>query len=223
MLKHGTASEMSKEQFREFAGAVLRCLPDDLDTEITQGWIKNAESLRRVLREVLSPNGKPIATFPVWKTLSVGGVSKDELVKRLKKKIDVSRCARDLMNQPAFTTSAEPHEISLARGRVRDLGFTEMPTTEELFDEERLAGRGLGLCEPEDAIYVALADTDQPRGDWYWVAMPPIAGSGGIPSVFSVERCIGRYVVGRLRLLAVIAHPDDRWDLGRGIVFRLRK
>ncbi len=58
-MTHGTASKMSTEQFREFAGAVLRSLPDDLETSVAQGWIGNQESLRRVLHEALSPNGKP--------------------------------------------------------------------------------------------------------------------------------------------------------------------
>ena len=59
---HGTAStKMSIGQFREFSGAVLRSLPDDLDEIIAQGWIENQESLRKVLREALAPNGKPVA------------------------------------------------------------------------------------------------------------------------------------------------------------------
>jgi hypothetical protein len=58
-MKSGTAStKMSTGQFREFAGAVLRSLPDDLDESVVQGWIQNQESLRKALREALAPNGK---------------------------------------------------------------------------------------------------------------------------------------------------------------------
>ena len=52
----GTAS-MTTGQFREFAGAVLRSLPDNLDPTAAQGWIENQEGLRKVLHEALSPAG----------------------------------------------------------------------------------------------------------------------------------------------------------------------
>ena len=77
-MGHGTA-KMSTGQFREFAGAVLRSLPDDLDETVVRGWIDNQESLRRVIREALAPNGKPAgSTYP----LSVNyGMSVEDAVK----------------------------------------------------------------------------------------------------------------------------------------------
>ena len=54
-MSKGTASKMKTNLFREFAGAVLRSLPDDLDVAVVQGWIENQESLRRVLRVALEP------------------------------------------------------------------------------------------------------------------------------------------------------------------------
>lgn len=46
-------------QFREFAGAVLRSLPDDIDPTTAQGWIDNQERLRKILRKALAPDNKP--------------------------------------------------------------------------------------------------------------------------------------------------------------------
>jgi hypothetical protein len=46
---------MSTEQFREFAGVVLRSLPDDLPPAVAQRWINNGAELRKVLRETLYP------------------------------------------------------------------------------------------------------------------------------------------------------------------------
>jgi len=54
-----STASMTTGQFREFAGAVLRFLPDDLDPTTAQGWIENQESLRKILREALTPDGKP--------------------------------------------------------------------------------------------------------------------------------------------------------------------
>ena len=57
---------MAIDQFMEFAGAVLRSLPDDLDPTTAQEWIENQESLRDVLREALASDGKSAGnTYPL--------------------------------------------------------------------------------------------------------------------------------------------------------------
>lgn len=55
MREHGKASRVGVGQFREFAGTVLRCLPDDLDPSTAQGWIDNPEAVRKVLRRAFMP------------------------------------------------------------------------------------------------------------------------------------------------------------------------
>lgn len=156
----------------------------------------------------------------IWKTLTVGGVPKDELLKRLADgDFSVNDSAKDIMGKPAFTTSAEPKEVSFVRLKVIDFGFTVMPTTVRLFDRDRLAQFNLDLCESEDGPHIRPADVDQPRGTWYWIAMNPIIGSGGGPRVFDIERDVG----GRRWLGARLARPDDYWYLGDRFVFRLRK
>ncbi|MDP2641422.1 MAG: hypothetical protein Q8P39_02690 [Candidatus Yanofskybacteria bacterium] len=57
MAEHGKAS-MSIGQFRELSGMVIRCLPGDMDPSVAQGWIDNPESLRKALREALTPAAK---------------------------------------------------------------------------------------------------------------------------------------------------------------------
>jgi hypothetical protein len=159
--------------------------------------------------------------FPIWKTIIIGGVSKEELLKRLKQNgIYVSDWAKDIMRKSAFKTSAEPHEISFIRVKVAGLGFTgftEMPTTTELF--ARAKEQGLDLCEAEDGPHLRLALVNQPKGDWFWVAMESIIGSGGGPSVF----CVGRHGAGERWLDADYTCPDDRWALVHELVFRFRK
>lgn len=54
-----STASMTTGQFREFAGAVLRSLPDDLDPTTAERWIENQEGLRKVLREALVPDSKP--------------------------------------------------------------------------------------------------------------------------------------------------------------------
>ena len=67
----GTASTMSTGQFREFAGAVLRSLPDDLDSTVAQEWIENQDSLRKVLRGVLVPEMSKSDLLEVLGTVAV--------------------------------------------------------------------------------------------------------------------------------------------------------
>jgi len=156
--------------------------------------------------------------FSVWRTLSTGGVSKADLLKRLKDgDVYVSDWARDIMGKPAFKTSAEPQEISFVRLKVADLGFTQGPTTKELF--ARAKAQGFDLCEAEDGPHLRLSLIDQPRGDWFWVAMEPILDSVGVPYVFGVERNVGD----ERWLDASYASPSGRWYLEGPIVFRLRK
>lgn len=148
-------------------------------------------------------------------TLQIGGVTKDELVRRLTDGGNyVSNWARDLAGR--ITTLLKPRKIKLGWITVRDLGFTEMPTTPELLARIKEVG---DLCPAEVGPHLRLADADQPRGTWYWVAMEPITDSGGYPGVFFVER----NVVGERWLFADCAKPDGRWDLGNVVVFLLRK
>jgi hypothetical protein len=54
--KHGTASQVTGS-YVEFQAAVLRALPRDIDSDVALGWTQNGESLARVLREALTPDG----------------------------------------------------------------------------------------------------------------------------------------------------------------------
>lgn len=159
-------------------------------------------------------------SWPVWKTLRVGGVPKDELLKRLKEgSYLVSSWAKNIIGQPLFTTSPEPAEVAFVRAKVRDLGFRTRPTTPALFDRDRLAGLGLDFCQAEDGPHLRLALQDQPAGDLFWVVMEPITDSDGFPGVFYIER----YDDGLRWLDAYVVNPYYRWYLEDGIVFRLRK
>ena len=117
-------------------------------------------------------------------------------------------------------SQAKSQTVKFARVKVSDLGFTnpkKLPTTREIW--ERIQELGHSLCEPGDGPAIRLALKDQPRGDYFWTAMEQISDSGGDPSVFHV-RCNDD---GTRWLYAYWVSPDDEWDLGSEIVFRLRK
>ena len=64
--KHGTASQVTGS-YVEFQGAVLRALPRDINPDVALGWTQNIESLARVLRDALMPDGKSGIATPTFK------------------------------------------------------------------------------------------------------------------------------------------------------------
>ncbi len=168
------------------------------------------------LNKFLRKDNPWAALFPVWRTLTIGGVSKDELMAGLGNGFFVSDWAKDIMSKLGFATLPEPTEIHLARTTVKDLGFKKEPTTTELYTRIKEVG---DLCPAEAGPHLRLADTDQPNDSWYWIAMEPITDSGGRPYVFYVLRDGD----GRRWLCTSYAFPGGRWDLVLEIVFRLCK
>lgn len=147
-------------------------------------------------------------------TVKLPGLSGKEWIKKLEKKdVGISSYAKDLLFSDKFQGKKEDVEYAIVS--VQDLGFDSYPTTTELF--ARTKERGYDLCPPE--IGPVLAQDYEEKGSWMYIAMEPIAGSGGSPGVFRVERDDD----GRRWLDANWANPDVSWDLDGRIVFRLRK
>ena len=133
-----------------------------------------------------------------------------------------------MMNHKLFTMlDSEREPITLIDLCPADLGFTENPTTTELFDVKRLAtwsaanldGYVIELCLAEVGPHLAVQYKDQPKGEVLWIAMERISGSDGYSSVFGVKRSGD----GKLWLYDDWANPGGRWRLVNRFVFRLRK
>ncbi len=155
--------------------------------------------------------------FPVYLEIETGGKSKDELLVEMKSgSISISDLAKDIMSKPAWVPG-ERATIKFAHAKVRDLGFTKNPTTALIW--ARIQELGHSLCEPADGPAIRLALKDQRRGDYFWTAMNQITDSGGNPSVFYVDRNGG----GESWLSAPWVDSGGEWNLGDGVVFRLRK
>ena len=58
MKNHGTTPQITGI-YAEFQAAVIKALPRDIDQDVALGWTKNGEALARILREALTPSGKP--------------------------------------------------------------------------------------------------------------------------------------------------------------------
>ena len=156
-----------------------------------------------------------ISSFPIWKTITIGGVSKNELLQQLaEKKFYISDWAKDIMSKPEFTTLPEKKTINLARIKVRDLGFSTQPTTVELWARIKQVG---SLCPAEVGPHLRLELADQVKGDYFWLAMNTITVSDGYPRVFEV----GHGGRGGRWLDGGYAFPGFRWILVGELVFVL--
>ncbi|TAL50595.1 hypothetical protein EPN81_02400 [Patescibacteria group bacterium] len=109
-----------------------------------------------------------------------------------------------------------PEEITLIRLHVKDLGFPDGATTDQIY--ARAEELGLEFCPPEVGPQFRLQYANQPMDEYVYVGMKQIPDSDGGPSVFRVERDDGGSW-----LFSAWAKPADAWDADYQFVFRLRK
>lgn len=148
--------------------------------------------------------------------IEIGGKSTEQLEKEIKQIGQISSYAKDMLHSRDFTTLENPTSLGIVRLKIRDLGFNEWTTTDQIY--KRAQELGLDLCPAEVGPHLRLKDKDQPMYDWYYVGMKQIADSVGHPFVFLLEP----HGDG-LWLNVSWAKPDDSWGLGHEFVFSLRK
>ncbi len=179
---------------------------------------KVMDALQRIHDGQLDPIVLRAGEFPVYLEIEVGGKSQKQMLGEMKSNdLFVSDWAKDIMSKDAFTTLPEQTSVHLARVKVSDLGFTEQPTTTELW--ARIRELGHELCPAEVGPHLRLQFADQEKGDYFWVAMEQISDSVGYPYVFYIRRNDD----GERWLYTTWVRPDYRWHLDRELVFVLRK
>lgn len=147
---------------------------------------------------------------------TIGGTTKEELVKELKKKFQVSEFAEDMLKSPDFTVSKTKEQLKLIRLTVKDLGFPSGATTKEIY--KRAEGLGLELCPAETGPQLRRQYADQPLGEYLYMGMKQIPGRSGKPDVFKLARNDdGSW------LYVHWALPGDGWNPGDEFVFTIRK
>ena len=118
--------------------------------------------------------------------------------------------ARQILKQ--VTCSQTQVELRLASATVAELGLKKGGTTEQL--HAAILAQGGQLCPAEAGPALRLFLTDQPKGEWLWLAMEAIPGSDGGLSGFSVGRDGGG-----LWLYTAYGHPTFHWNPGDRVVF----
>lgn len=157
--------------------------------------------------------------------LEIGGMDAGALEKEFdQKEQKISYDAHFLMKRPEFKTGKKPEQIKLARLTVKDLGFPEGATTDEIY--ERAEKLGLELCPPEVGPRYRLQYTNQPMDEWLYVGMKQISSRGSDPDVYRPGRDPHAFKLIReidgSWLHVVWAKSRNRWFADDGFVFRLR-
>ncbi len=128
----------------------------------------------------------------------------------------ISVLATTILDRPEFTVATQETEIDLVAISVAELGFKEGAKRQDIY--ERTQELGLALCPAEVGPQLRLQYKDQPKGEWFIIAMKPITHSDGSLYVFRV----GHDDVG-LWLRSSYGNPDNFWHADSRWVFLRRK
>ncbi len=211
----------SQRNATEDAPIVLDCQPEEIS--------RSADQIQENTKSYIGPlfpgifklqNIENIYTsFPEGKVrkseLEIGGKTKVELVTELRARgIKISDFAQDMLDNPEFTTQPNPEQLDLVRLKVRDLGFPNGATTDQIY--AKAEEYGLELCPAEVGLHQRLKDENQTMYERYRIAMKQISDRDGSPNVFNLLRLDDGL------WLSIWAEPDVWWSPGSGLLFRLR-
>ncbi len=151
------------------------------------------------------------------KHVEIGGKTAEQLVRELERAgINISDYARSMLESREFVAGKNREAATLIRLTVGDLGFRTNATTDQIY--ERAKTLGLELCPADTGPNYRLQYLNQPLGEDTYVAMKPITGRGGYPSVFNVD-----HNDDGLWLDYYWTEPDFECYPVNQFVFRLRK
>ncbi len=125
------------------------------------------------------------------------------------KRILVSPLAQEAMTRPERHIGKR-EVVKFAQAKLYDLGFRSDRSTQMIRD--RVIELWHRLCELYDAPALRLSLTDEPPGNYFYVAMAPVTLADKLPYIFWLARIKVRV---RSELGACVARRDERWALGQ--------
>lgn len=157
-------------------------------------------------------------TFPEGRIkieqLAIGGKTTTELQEELKK--SNIPYPKAMMESSDFTTQEEPEDIELVRIRIKDLGFEDDATLNQVYSKARAIG--LDLCPAEVGPQMRLAYSDQPKLEQLHIAMNDVRVLQNYPNFFRLYRTNSGLVLGGRG-----GGNDNEWNSNCEFVFRLPK
>lgn len=119
-----------------------------------------------------------------WKAIEFGGWTRRKYRNALKKAGFLINCDNAMLDSMVCGTTKS--KVDLALVSVEELGFLEQekPTYESIC--ARAKDMGLELCPAETGPAVRLAFPEQPRCNWVFLGMKPVACSNDDSRIFVV-------------------------------------
>lgn len=204
---------------KEDAPVVFECKPEEIAWKQEEITPNTKAYIGALFPGVFQLNIEHIYTsFPEGKIhkyqIEIGGKTKDQLKAELKeKKIYISDWANQILESKDFTVLKSTETADLVRLTVKDLGFPNDATTDEIY--RKAQEFGLELCPAEAGPHLRLSYSGN---DWMYIAMKQITDRDGRPNVF----CLGRNNAW-LWLNEHDAPPSCRWGSSHQFVFLPRK
>lgn len=146
-----------------------------------------------VIKPVQPPTveAKPEFQFKVWKTVKLGLFKTPDQYRKVLDAVgvQVGTLAGQILEK--VTISPMVTEVDLSEPfTVSDLGFTTGLTRYDVI-KKRIIKLGGELCPNEVGPAERFQYLDQPKGEWFWVAMEGLPGARRGLGVFSIERDVG--------------------------------
>lgn len=146
----------------------------------------------------------------IHNTITIGGENVQILKQKLLMKPNAGIYIPDsIINK--ITTLKKVQKLDLIKIKISDLGFTDRPTTEQLY--KRAKELGLELCTAETGLHLLLKyDLRSLINQRVYLGMKPIADSNGNPQIITLHSSP--------RLELSCSPSTNNWELYNNFVFR---
>lgn len=147
-----------------------------------------------------------MSDFPL--ELTVGGVSADELIRRLVGAgVQFNENAQTLFGHRLFAPSSTSATVALVKVAPAELGLKGEYSYHDVL--RRGAGRGLKLCPLSLGAFLRLEYLEQPPGPYLTIASPELGGGENDPTGFYIRNNEGALWLRGYRALGECEWPAE--------------
>lgn len=185
-MQSETVRPATSGQIKDIMATLIGAMPSRLSYDEAQGVISRKRKLVAGIKSVFR-EFQAECIPGAWRTLEIGGQSKEQLLARLEK-TRVKIWATKMIERTNFPILSQKTRVGVVVKTVAELGFTHKPTHPEVVAK----GLELGLvkCPPETAIYLWLLQEELELPDgWYEMVMDTFLDASDRPSAFALSIC----------------------------------
>jgi len=127
-----------------------------------------------------------MSRFEVFKEISIGGITKEELIQRLVSMgIQFNKYANLLFEHHLFTPENKVEKVKLVKVKPSDFGLDELFSYQEFVN--RASADGLRQCPLYLAAFLRLEYLDQPEGPYLTIASIKLESDQNYPNGFYIR------------------------------------